>query len=315
MFSLTKRLTQPRSVSRPFLPSSFVLQFYFLTKCYVADNWGQADDKDPDTQVIFISSPRLGLPSKESYEDKATIAAYQAAAVKVIDHFYQKSSGNSTTATTNSRYLWSSSWSDLAKNVISFETKMAALTPPEEDLNDITKTYNPMTLDEVVKILPQISFQHIIAELAPKDYSPDRVIVSSPKYLEGLSKLLSSASSETLSAFLVWKTIQRYASRIEDPALKPLKQFENVLQGKDPDAVVERWRTCIRAVDGDLGWILSKFFVDNAFSPAAKKFGDQIVTDIKDSFVDILTEATWMTEEVRQRSIKKVRMHVSPSCG
>jgi endothelin-converting enzyme len=188
---------------------------------------------------------------------------------------------------------------------------MAALTPPEEDLNDITKTYNPMTVDELDVVLPQVSLAYIIGELAPKGYHAHQVIVSSPAYLKGLSKLIGETSSETLSAFLVWKTIQRYAFRIEDPALKPLKQFNNVLQGKDPDAVPERWRTCIASVDRDLGWILSKFFVDNAFSPAAKQFGDQIVTDIKDSFVEILTDTTWMTEEVRNRSIKKVLTLVS----
>lgn len=279
------------------------------------NNAVQADDKNPDTQVIFISPPRsIGLPSKEYYEDKALLAEYQEMTAKVIGHFDQNPSSNNAVATMNSRRLSSLNSGDLAKEIVTFETEMAALTPPEEDLNDITKTYNPMALEEVAKTLPQVSFEHIITELAPKGYSADRVIVSSPAYLEGLSKLLSNASSETLPAYLVWKAIQRYASRIEDPALKPLKQFDNVLQGKDPDAVAERWRTCIRAVDGDLGWILSKFFVDSAFSPAAKRFGDQIVTDIKDSFVDILTDATWMTEEVRQRSIKKVRLHRRLHC-
>jgi endothelin-converting enzyme len=228
-------------------------------------------------------------------------------AAKVMDHFFQKPSSNNTIAAMNSNYLWSSLTSDeLSKNVVAFETQMAALTPPEEDLNDITKTYNPMSLTEVAKVLPQISFEHIITELAPKGYSTDRVIVSSPAYLAGLSELLSNSSWETVSAYLVWKTIQRHASRIEDPAVKPLKQFNNVLQGKDPDATPERWRICIGAVDRDLGWILSKFFVDSAFSPAAKEFGDQIVTDIKGSFVEFLTKATWMTEKVRERSIKKV---------
>jgi endothelin-converting enzyme len=231
--------------------------------------------------------------------------------VEVTDHFYQNFSSNSTISNMNSRRLWSASSGDLAKDVVSFETKMAALTPPEEDLNDITKTYNPMTLDEVAEMLPQVSFEYFITELAPKGYSADRVIVSSPAYLKGLSKLLSDTPSDTLSAFLMWKAIQRYASRVEDPTLKPLEQFNNVLQGKDPDAVPERWRTCIATVDSDLGWILSKFFVDNAFSPAAKQFGDQIVTDIKDSFVDILTHANWITEKVRKRSIKKVLTHVN----
>lgn len=225
---------------------------------------------------------------------------------KVMDHFFQKPSSNNTIAATNSDYLWSLASDELSKNIVTFETQMAALTPPEEDMNDITKTYNPMTLTEVAKVLPQISFEHIITELAPKNYSADRVIVSSPAYLAGLSELLSNSSRETVSAYLVWKTIQRFASRIEDPAVKPLKQFNNVLQGKDPDAAPERWRICIGAVDRDLGWILSKFFVDNAFSPAAKEFGDQIVTDIKGSFVDFLTKATWMTEKVRERSVKKV---------
>ena len=227
-------------------------------------------------------------------------------AIQVMDHFYQNSSGSSTISRMTSTHAWSLNSGDLAKDIISFETKIAALTLPEEDLNDITKTYHPMTLGEIDTILSQVSLEYLIAELAPKGYHADRVIVSSPAYLKGLSKLLTETPSETLSAFLVWKTVQRYASRIEDPALKPLKQFNNVLQGKDPDAVAERWRICIASVDRDLGWILSKFFVDNAFSPAAKQFGDQIVTDIKNSFVDILTDATWMTEEVRNRSIKKV---------
>ena len=272
----------------------------------------QADDKDPDTQVIFISPPRLGLPSKEYYEDKHLLADYQDMVAKVMDHFYRNPVTTKTASSISSKHHRSVAAGDLAKDVVSFETKMAALMPPEEDMNDITKTYNPMTLDEIAKILPQISLENVITELAPKNFSADCVIVTSPAYLTGLSNLIHNASSELMPAFLVWKAIQRYSSRIEDPAITPLKQFENVLQGKDPDAVPERWRTCIRAVDGDLGWILSKFFVDSAFSPAAKQFGDQIVTDIKGSFVDFLTNATWMTEEVRQRSIKKVPNRQSP---
>ena len=61
---------------------------------------------------------------------------------------------------------------------------------------------------------------------------------------------------------MVWKAIQSYSSRIEAPAIMPLKRFDNRLQGKEPDAVEDRWRTCVKACDSDLGWILSKFFVD-----------------------------------------------------
>jgi predicted metalloendopeptidase len=91
---------------------------------------------------------------------------------KVMDHFFQKPSSNNTIAATNSDYLWSLASDELSKNIVTFETQMAALTPPEEDMNDITKTYNPMTLTEVAKVLPQISFEHIITELPLKTIPP-----------------------------------------------------------------------------------------------------------------------------------------------
>lgn len=63
---------------------------------------------------------------------------------------------------------------------------------------------------------------------------------------------------------------------------------------QDADSAEERWRTCVKYVDnaydpdGGLGWILSRFFVERAFSAKAKEFGDQIVSDIKDMFIEKL---------------------------
>ena len=195
---------------------------------------------------------------------------------------------------------------DLIADVIALEVKLATATPPEEDQNDITKTYNPRTVNETSALLPQISFEHLISKLAPAGYAPENVIVASPLALSEVSRLLLNTPRETLQAFLVWTTILHYASRIEDPTLKPLTQFKNKLRGLDPEAIEERWRTCVNSADNDLGWILSKFFVDNAFSAVSKEFGDQIVSDIKGSFVSILEDADWMTEDVRNRSITKV---------
>ena len=55
----------------------------------------------------------------------------------------------------------------------------------------------------------------------------------------------------------------------------------------------------------DLGWILSKFYVEAAFSEAAKDFGDHIVSDIKSQFIKKLGVARWMSEDVRQLGIEK----------
>ena len=53
------------------------------------------------------------------------------------------------------------------------------------------------------------------------------------------------------------------------------------------------------------GWILSKFFVEKAFSEEAKQFGDRIVSDIKVQFIKKLGGAEWMSEGVRDHGIEK----------
>lgn len=58
-----------------------------------------------------------------------------------------------------------------------------------------------------------------------------------------------------------------------------------------------------------LGWILSRFFVEKAFSENAKNFGDDIVSGIKEQFIKKLNAAAWMSKDVRKLGIEKGNFH------
>lgn len=81
-----------------------------------------------------------------------------------------------------------------------------------------------------------------------------------------------------------------------------------MLAGKDPDTKSERWKVCSGVVDGQVGWILSRFFVEAAFSEEAKKFGDQIIMDIKQQFISKLHGLSWMDDSVKELAINKVNL-------
>jgi endothelin-converting enzyme len=51
---------------------------------------------------------------------------------------------------------------------------------------------------------------------------------------------------------------------------------------------------------------LSRFFVEKAFSEKAKVFGDQIVSDIKEMFIEKLKVTDWMHKSVVKLAIEKV---------
>ncbi|KAL9628773.1 MAG: hypothetical protein Q9204_005673 [Flavoplaca sp. TL-2023a] len=264
-----------------------------------------ADDKDPDSVVLSLNAlSRPGLPSKEYYQDQGLLKAYGETMGQVLEALLRQAHPSPQLGVDASTIFECSE--ELVKAVVDLEKNLAFASPDEADAEDVTKYYNPRSLTEIHALLPQLSMPYLLSLLAPSGYEPAKVIVGSPSYLEALAQQLDDADYETLRAYLVWKTVQAYVDEVEDEALRPLKRFNNRLRGKEPDAVEERWRTCVKVVDRGLGWILSKFFVEEAFSQDAKAFGDRIIRDIKSQFVEKLSVAGWMSKDVRNVAIEKV---------
>lgn len=89
-----------------------------------------------------------------------------------------------------------------------------------------------MSLKEVDALTPQLQLKNLIKSLAPSHSNADRVIAMAPKYQEALSGILANTTRATARSYLLWKTIQSYASAVEAEETKPYVRFRNVLQGK-----------------------------------------------------------------------------------
>ncbi|KAI2487291.1 Endothelin-converting enzyme 1 [Pyrenophora tritici-repentis] len=248
-----------------------------------------ADDTDPDTVVVSVSAPySFGLPSKERYEDEKLVEQYRKMTIEVLSALYPDQNKNTFSG------------------IIDLEKKLAAASPSEEDREDVTKYYNPMLIDEAAAIAPEIELKAFLAGQAPKDTKIERVIVMTPKYLKDLSTILAATPADVLQSYFLWKAVQSFSFYVDADAVKPYRRFVNMLAGKDPDSAPERWRSCVRHVDGGLGWILSRFFVEKAFSAEAKTFGDTIITDIKTEFAKKLNAAEWMDDNTTRKAVEKV---------
>ena len=135
-----------------------------------------------------------------------------------------------------------------SEGVLDLEKKLAAASPDAEDRDDVTvslpmkmieslltyyqKYYNPMTFEEAEKLAPSIHLSNFIDKQKPVDFKTDRLIIMAPDYMKALEETLKSTSQDDLQAYILWKTVQSYASVTESDALKPYKRFANGLQGK-----------------------------------------------------------------------------------
>ncbi|KAF9893058.1 hypothetical protein FE257_012469 [Aspergillus nanangensis] len=247
------------------------------------------DDRAPDEVAVFVNPLReIGLPAREYYNDTKAVDEYTAVLEQVLGKFVSADKKNRLS------------------DVVKFEGKVANITPDTQSQEDVTKSYNPHSMEETRSMLPQVFLSDIIASLAPSGFKTDRLILGSPTYLKSLSAILSETPRETIQLYFKWKIVQAYAGYIEDPKIQPLRELNNKLAGKDPKASRERWRKCISSLDEDLGWILSRFYVLDAFSEESKNLGDKIVSDIKERFVYTLHQTNWMSSEVRDLGVKKV---------
>jgi endothelin-converting enzyme len=173
------------------------------------------DDRDPDKVVVSVSPPwSFGLPSKERYEDGQLVEKYKQAVAQVLSEIFPD-------AERDSFY-----------NVVEFEKRLAAAAPTQQEREDVTYYYNPMSLDDASALTPEVDLSAMLSKLSDCSACTQRIIVAAPSYMKELSKIISDTPAETLQGYFVWKAVQSMASFVDTPAVKPYKQFANELQGK-----------------------------------------------------------------------------------
>ncbi|KAI5863380.1 endothelin-converting enzyme 1 [Durotheca rogersii] len=252
-----------------------------------------ADDKNPDVVIIQASPAGLSLPSPEYYQDDDTVGAFQTMLGDVFANLLPKTASKASAE-------------ELAQSVVDLEKKIAGITPPPGDQSDVTKYYNIVKVDDVGKIGPALGLDSVLRSLAPETYTVDSILLAFPEFLGNLSQILKETSKSTIQGYLAWQVIDAYSSYIDSPEIQPILRFQNTLSGKDPETKAERWKTCVGYVDSTLGWILSRFYIEAAFSDDAKIYGDQIITDIKKQFILKLNDLEWMDDSVKKLAVNKV---------
>jgi endothelin-converting enzyme len=186
-----------------------------------------ADDRDPDTVVVSVAAPyTFGLPSKERYEDDKLVEKYRGVTVQVLKALYPDAKEESFS------------------KIVDFEKKLAAASPSTEEREDVTKYYNPMSLDKANQLAPEVDLKGLLHELAPKNIGIDRVIVMAPGYQSKLSSILNETDSEVVMNYFVWKAVQSFSGYVDADEVKPYRRFVNELAGRVSDISMASSEIC-----------------------------------------------------------------------
>ncbi|VTT69520.1 unnamed protein product [Fusarium fujikuroi] len=208
----------------------------------------------------------------------------------------------------------------LVASVIELEGKLVAASTYAEQNGP---TSDLVSIAEAQKQFPELNYEYVIEELAPKNWKGDIQFIA-PAYFNNASQIISETPSTILQAYFVWKAISSISIYIEADLTNAYNDLVTKIRKRDPESPLPRWKRCINLMNygvawtqgsqitsqfiGPTGltWILSRFFVDKHFSPEANELTSDLVQHIKDSFSERIESRDWASDEVKEAAIEKV---------
>ncbi len=246
----------------------------------------ELDLKDPTINVLNAGQGGLNLPNKNYYFDKDK-AEIRDAYVAHIDKMFDLAGMNK----------------GIGQDVLNFETKIAQVCKTPQEQRDPFASYNKFSKADFAAMTSSFDWDAYYAENGIGDF--DTIIVSNPKYFEGMDALLDYPV-ETWKNYLNWCVINTYANALTaDFVNQNFAFYSTTLKGQKE--MKEDWKRAISSLTFNyISHALGSLFVEKHFSENAKKKVNVMVDNIMEAFRDRLNTLDWMSDETKERALHKL---------
>lgn len=265
------------------------------------------DDKNSSNYIIHIDQPRLGLPSRDYYECtglyKETCTAYVDFMISVAKLIRQE----------RGLPIDENQLSLEMNKVMELEKEIANASAKPEDRNDPMLLYNKMKLSQVQnnfsleingKPFSWSNFTNeIMSTVDIKITNEEDVVVYAPEYLAKLKLILTKYSARDLQNLMSWRFIMDLVSSLSRTYKESRNAFRKALYGTTSE--IAAWRRCANFVNANMDSAVGRLYVQAAFAGDSKHVVEDLITQIREVFIQTLDELTWMDAETKKRAEEK----------
>jgi putative endopeptidase len=189
-----------------------------------------------------------------------------------------------------------------AARIAALETRIANYQWTKVQNRDPVKTHNPMTLPEYQKLAPGFDW---LAFFEGMGAPAQRLGVYQPSFIKGMAQLVKTVPVSDWRVYFKFQLLDDYA-----PALSA--QFADLEFGfhqKTLNGVPEprpRWRRAVDSMDGNLGELVGRMFVESHFGGEAKTRMLELVGNLRKAFDSSIDELEWMSPQTRAEAKTKL---------
>jgi putative endopeptidase len=251
-----------------------------------------ADPKDAEHYIVWISQGGLGMPDRDYYTK--TDPASDSLRQKYVAHVAKTLAlaGEPAPAAAAD-----------ARRIMTLETELAKASMTRVERRDPNASYHKTSLGDLQQMSGPFSWP-VYFRAAGMTAPIKFVNVSQPVFLRRAGELVASTPLEDWRAYLRYHLLSSAAPWLSSDFAKEDFAYRSLYSGAKE--MLPRWKRCLRVTDNQLGEALGEAYVARTFSPQAKAQAKQVIDDIRLSFHDRLLALPWMSDSTRRYALGKL---------
>jgi putative endopeptidase len=191
-----------------------------------------------------------------------------------------------------------------AQAIMRIETALAKGSLDRVARRDPQQTYHKMTVAALQALAPDVDWPKFFSGLGTPAFTDLNVDV--PEFFKDLNAMLKATSDADLKTYLRWHLLHAEAPMLaKDFVDENFHFYGQTLTGSKE--LQPRWKRCVQATDGDLGFALGKKYVDQVFPPEAKARVLGMIQEIEKMLGQDIQTLDWMSPGTKQQAIIKLQ--------
>jgi putative endopeptidase len=248
----------------------------------------QPDAKDPTKYAIYVAQSGLGLPDRDYYIDSG-FADKRAKYPAFVEQM-----------------LTLAGWADAkadAPRVVDFENKIAQASWTRADQRDDDKTYNPVTLADLIRTAPGFDWAAFFTAAGMPN--PQGLVLNENTAIVKIAAIAGATPLPTLRAWAAFHLALNAAPTLSKNFASAHFEFMNkTLQGQPQEK--PRWKRATHAAESAAGDAIGQVYMDAYFPASSRTQMAALTHDLRDAFRVRLQHNTWMSPQTRARALEKL---------
>lgn len=161
-----------------------------------------------------------------------------------------------------------------------------------------------MTVAELEEFAPNTDWRRLLAGFTNLPISDETVVnVKEMEYVRSVDKLLTKTDKTQLANYLIWRVVFSSMPQLNSNWRAIYEKLNRIVSGRKSEK--QRWSTCMQKLFGSFNVPISALYVKTYFDPKSKKVAEEIINNIKQEFIQMLSALEWMDPSTKARAIKK----------